>query len=231
MLQHTEHEPVEGAGPSMISTGMAAAQPRKGPSAQTIVLGLVLVGSAAAVFGMRHFGLGPAGAIAASVEIDYKVGEGGAAAQAGYDQVLEALDRSGRPLQITADRITQDPFVLHDLLPDEEVIADGGEIDPGAAAARLLREREAKRQRELRAAFEALELQSVIGGRVPVARIGPHIVRVGDPVGDFFVVESISGRSVVLTTDDGYRFTLGMNENDLGDAMSVTRVPPGGEDD
>ncbi len=202
---------------------LAVATPKRSVSTQAIVLGVVLVVSAGALFGMRHFGLGPAGAMASSVKIDYKMDDKGPNVPEGYDEVLEALDRSSKPLQIDANLLEQDPFVLNDLMPVEIDLDAEDVADYGEAAARLIREREAQRRRDVRAEFSRLTLQSVLGGRVPVARIGSSIVRVGDPLGEFFVVQAIEGRTVVLTTEEGWLYELSMEESELGDQMSVTR--------
>ena len=58
-----------------------------------------------------------------------------------------------------------------------------------------------------------------------MARIGRDIVRVGDPLGEFFTVVEIHGRSVILETDEGWQFTLTMEDTGLGDQMSVTPIP------
>ena len=225
----TDEQPTEPQG-EPAGQSFAAATPKRGVSPQSLVLALVVVGSAGVLFGMRHFGLGPGSAIAADVEIDYKIdGAAAAAVPDGYAHVMDALDRSSRPMQVAAAKLTQDPFVLLDLLPDPEGLDGEFTRDSGENAARLVREREAKRRREVQADFNTLQLQSVLGGRVPVARIGSSIVRAGDPVGESFMVKAISGRSVLLVTEEGWEFTLSMEETGLGGGgMSVTRQ---GEDD
>ena len=202
---------------------LAVATPKRSVSTQAVVLGVVLVVSAGALFGMRHFGLGPAGAIASSVKIDYKMDDDGPNVPEGYADVLDALDRSSKPLQVDANLLEQDPFVLNDLMPVEIDLDADDVADYGEAAARLIREREAQRRRDVQADINRMTLQSVLGGRVPVARIGSSIVRVGDPLGEFFIVQAIEGRTVVLATEEGWIFELSMEENELGDQMSVTR--------
>lgn len=58
-----------------------------------------------------------------------------------------------------------------------------------------------------------LKLHSVVGGRVPVARLGDQTVKVGDVVLELFTVTAIGGRSVALTVD-GETYNLVMDEGE-----------------
>ena len=51
----------------------------------------------------------------------------------------------------------------------------------------------------------------MIGGRVPVAQISGDLVRIGDRIGEYFVVVAIEGRLVRLEAD-GREFTLTLDD-------------------
>jgi len=77
--------------------------------------------------------------------------------------------------------------------------------DPEARRLAELQARLAKVQSE----FNKLELNSVLGGSMPIARISGEAVRVGDKIGDYFTVVAIHGRSVELSAE-GEIYTLFM---------------------
>jgi hypothetical protein len=63
-----------------------------------------------------------------------------------------------------------------------------------------------------------LVLHSVMGGKLPLARINDETVTVGDTVAEYFTVAEIEGRNVTITAD-GEAFTL---------SMQAGNVPPAG---
>ena len=177
-----------------------------------VVAGLILAGSAAAILTMRHFGLGsPAGALAGlTFEYTPILGVGEAP-----KRVLSDLERSRVALQVPQELIDQDPFVLESGVAADVPLDSGPSADAIAHAARtreeqLRLEREEAAREAVRSEFESLHLQGVMGGSVPVARISGQTVRVGSGIGEHFVVESISGREVVLRAGEA-TFTLTMS--------------------
>lgn len=190
----------------MQSPEEAFGMPKSRRTSQAVIVCLLLAGAVTAIFAMRHFGMGPSAALA-GVELEYKPDE-----SARYEspaRILAQLERSRTAVQVPVDHITQDPFELN---PTDT-------SDPEAASREALRLRQqeleaarARRQAEITAAIGKLELQSVMQGRVPVARINGEICRIGSPVGDRFVVETIESRHVTLLDDNGERHKLSLDE-------------------
>ncbi|MCW5774900.1 MAG: hypothetical protein KIS87_00440 [Phycisphaeraceae bacterium] len=179
------------------------ATPKRGPR-RVVVAALVLVGAAAGIFAMRAIGMGPGAALAGLV-LDFKPGSTAGAEVS--PRLLADLERSKRAVQVPAEVIDKDPFRLR---TDAGVpaIADDPEAIARAEAARQAKlleeqrlERE-RRERELQTAFGRFELQGIMGGAMPIARISGKLVRVGDMLEGGFKVTLIEGRRVVLAADD-----------------------------
>ena len=163
-----------------------------------VVAGVLAIGIALLFF-MRQAGMGPRPA-EADVIVDYQFQEKRAAEAVELQQeVLEELNRAGPPVQFETEEIGRNPFRLKAPLQ----ITDGS---PETAA-------ENAGEVRVMDALSRLRLQTVIDGRIPVARISGKTVRVGDRVGELFVAESISGRSVTLRAGDRV-FTLEMNADE-----------------
>jgi hypothetical protein len=184
----------------------AAPKPSQRPR-QAVVGVILTLGAIGAIFAMRQVGMGPAVSFA-DIDIDYK--PNASATGPSPRRVLADLERSRRAIQVPADNITQDPFEL-----SLDRTAEPDEVDPNIAQRaeleRLAQLREA-RTRELDRAIAELDLQSVMGGSVPIARISGKVYKVGMPVGDHFTVASIDGRQVTLAADD-IEFVLTMDNN------------------
>ena len=78
-------------------------------------------------------------------------------------------------------------------------------------ASALANERSVRRKREIVRKYSALDLNSVLLGSTPVARISGNTVRVGDILDGIFRVKSISARTVNLEVD-GKLYTLSLGE-------------------
>lgn len=170
-----------------------------------VVAGLIVAAAFGALFAMRHFGLGPAVSLA-EVAVEYKPENSTDAAASA--KVLADLERSRRAVQVPAEKITKDPFEL--LLNNT---ADEPAVDHDLARrAELERQRLAReaRQRELEDVFNSLQLQSVMLGSVPIARINGQIYKPGMIVAELFVVERIESRQVGLYAD-GQEFVLDLD--------------------
>lgn len=173
--------------------------PRARRKAESFLPLLIVVAvSAAVLYGMRTMG-GMASLDLVEIEIDYPL-DASERATAAHDDVIDELVSSTEVVQVPLESIRMNPFVWKMSPPKAEV--------DSAEQARLEAERIAKEQerleRERRAAFSKLTLNSVMGGRVPVAMISGELVKVGDPVGEHFTVRTIEGRRVVL---DGFETT------------------------
>lgn len=176
----------------------------RGKHSGAMVLGLVLCIAGATLFGMRT--LGNAGKIALlDIKIDYPLD--GVANTSLKDQqlVLQDLRSSTELKQVPLEDVQMNPFEWRGLGPAETQKASAG-VDP----AELSRRAREQRARDIDQAFGRLVLNSIIGGRIPVARISGELVKVGAKVGDYFTVSSIDGRRVVLVADDKqYVMSLG----------------------
>ena len=222
-----EDAPLMPLGVSMLSEGSPGeedpfdATAKRGPR-RVVVAALVLLGAAAGIFAMRAIGMGPGAALAGLV-LDFKPGASGGTEVS--PRLLADLERSKRAVQVPAEVIDKDPFRLR-TEAGTPVVADDPEAQARAEAARQAKleeeqrlERE-RRARELQAAFGRFELQGIMGGTMPIARISGKLVRVGDTLEWGFKVTLIEGRKVVLVAE-GTEFVL-----EFGTPSSQPRTPP-----
>lgn len=199
--------------------GAAAAEESAAPrkrarlSGSTAMVFTGVLAGAGVLAAMRFFGLGPVGALA-KVEVDYQAPDNSKAVAADHARVLSTLERSTAAVaaQTPADKLQKNPFQLVTAQP-----TSGGEapVDDGKRAAELAAKQKAERRQKIDTVLSQLKLHSVVGGRVPVARLGDQTVKVGDTVSDLFTVTAIGGRSVALTVD-GETFNLVMDEGESG---------------
>lgn len=159
-----------------------------------IVVGVLALGVGVLYF-MRQVGGGPTSA-SADVQIDYQFADR-EAAQAVEEQtrVIEGLKRSGEPSQLPAEALGKNPFRLRSGLPigagvetpsDQPVVM---QVDMVA--------------QQIEQSLASLQVQAVIDGRVPIARISGETYREGDRVDDLFDIVEIGGRAVVLESERG----------------------------
>ncbi|MBX3317835.1 MAG: hypothetical protein KF902_13345 [Phycisphaeraceae bacterium] len=211
-----------GGGLLSLATGAQAADqqapgapPAKRVSSQAVVLGAVLAGAAAFLFGMRHMGMGPQLSLA-NLKIEYERVEEGADGAARTARVLKELESAAKPVQIKGEELGRNPFRLTRAAAPTENLSDEGWRERAEADA-LAREAEAARKameaanNALSGEFAKLRLYSIMGGRVPLARLNDETVTVGDVVGNRFTVVSIEGRSVTLEAE-GKQFTLSLED-------------------
>jgi hypothetical protein len=120
-----------------------------------------------------------------------------------HETVISDLKSSADVVQVPPELVQMNPFEWKTQSKDQS-----GDI--AAKEAERLRKAAAARKKEIQTAFSRLTLNSVMGGRIPVAQISGQLVKVGDDVGDYFTVLSIKGRTVILVAgDDKYTLTLG----------------------
>lgn len=191
------------------------APPAKRVSSQAVVLGVVLIGAGALLFGMRQMGMGPKLSLA-NLKIEYERSEEGEAGAVRTASVLKELELAVQPVQIKGEELGRNPFRLTQASAPTEDLSDDSwkERAEAEAAARAAEEA----QRSLEAANNALSgeiaklaLHSILGGRVPLARINDETVTIGDTVGGRFTVVNIEGRVVTLEAE-GKRFTLSLED-------------------
>lgn len=186
-----------------------AAPPRSKVSVQNVMIATLVALSAGSIYTMRKFGMGAgmefdqAPITLASAELDPKT-------VAAFDRVLTELERSNRPVQIPREALGQSLFVEP---VEHEADANDNKNDAQLKAEREEQQRREARQREIEAALKGIAVQSVMGGRRPIATINGQIVKEGDTLYELFTVQSISHGKVVLVVDDSM-FTLRVGQDE-----------------
>lgn len=198
-----------GEAPVLAEGSFGGSAPARRYNLQTIILVVVVAASAGMLYAMRRHGMG-AGFTFQTVKIDYEWDHLSPVNQAQQQRVLDDLARSGQPIKVTVAQLPKNPFVL-DLSVAVPVMDPGHVVDPNAEAARLAEINRKIREREIQNALATVQLQSVMDGRVPIARVNGRFVRVGDTVADVFTVRAIHGRTVELAVDDRV-FAVSMEE-------------------
>lgn len=182
---------------------------------QLVIAACVLAIGGGAIYGMRYIGM-QAGLGENIASIDYASESNTADFANRFESVMKTLDESTISIQLSdTDEFPEAPFSRPTIEKDTYV----EQIDPGLSQEerdQIAQERARERELELRrenVISEALrfKLQGIIGGSRPAARISGMPVRAGMPLGDFFKVTEITGRSVIIEAD-GMRFELAMGE-------------------
>jgi hypothetical protein len=200
--------------------GLSSAKMSRRVSLTNIVLALVLSISAGSLYLMRKEGKG-AGITFQVSKIDYELGNA-TKTNPEHDRILAELAATGAGPRLLAEkRIQKNPFQLETHSPLPPPPDTDLERRRRAEQERLERER---RQQEIRARLHALELNGVMGGSVPLARISGQTVRVGDVVADHFKVTAIhpEDRAVEVVVE-GETYTLQMTETGPKRPMSPRR--------
>lgn len=176
----------------------------RGKYSGVLVLLLVLGIAGATLFGMRS--LGGAGKIGLlDIKIDYPLDAPTNASLKDQQVVLQDLRSSTDLRQVPLEDVQMNPFEWRGLGP-----AEAARTNVGLSPAEIERRARETRLRDIEQAFKRLALHSIIGGRIPVARISGDLVKVGGKVGEYFTVASIDGRRVVLVADgQEYVMSLG----------------------
>lgn len=170
-----------------------------------IVLLIVVVAASGALYAMRSLGKATKLNLV-EIKIDYPVDGATKIATADHVHIMDDLRTSGEVRRVPLEEVQMNPFEWRGL---EVVTAvPGGRIGLSPEEQRLREAQE--RAKAIETAFARLSLNSIIGGRVPVARVSGQMVRVGDTVGEHFRVVHIGGREARLEADGRvYTLTLG----------------------
>ncbi|MBX3359284.1 MAG: general secretion pathway protein GspB [Phycisphaeraceae bacterium] len=188
-------------------------------SSQNLVLFLVLFAASGALFAMRFLGMGPRSALAdPNPAFTYNVDKPSSVMATDHRVVLADLSASRISGQVPPEQVQRNPFKMAGTLAPlntgpAESGPDTAAVDRAAReqAERERKEREAREQKIMRA-LATLQVNSVMTGSVPAARVNGELVRVGDTIEEVFTVKDIHGRGVVLEVD-GKSFTLEVPES------------------
>jgi hypothetical protein len=175
---------------------------------QTLVISLVLVASGAALYVMRRQGMG-AGVNFNPPKIEYTVDNGKRmASDAQQRKVLGDLERSQSGFQTPVEKIQKNPFQLD----SGSAVAHSNDMDPALAKSNALRAEQERQKQQMAVALASVEVNAIMAGSTPLARINGRVVREGDMVADLFMVKAIHDRSVDLEAADGSIHTVSMSE-------------------
>lgn len=188
-------------------TPMVLSVPGRKVNVQTLVVVGVVVASAGLLYAMRLHGMGAGMKFDGLAKIDYDWTKAGQQSETHQKQVLADLARSGQGVEPLVDHLPKNPFSLDLNAPVTQPVAT---TDPNASARRAELERQV-REKELISKLASLQLNSVMEGRVPLARIGTRLYRLGDRVADDFKVVGVHGRTVELEAD-GKVYSLSIEE-------------------
>lgn len=184
---------------------------------QVILAGMVFVIGVGSIYAMRYIGM-QAGIKESVKMVEYTASTTSPDFVQRFDEVMADLEEVS--LSVRFDRSTVLPTAPFTMASSEAVDMNLPVANPDDSSARMARLaqqreqqlREAQQQRiaDYDRAAMGLNLQSILGGSRPVARISGEPVRIGMKVADIFTVESIKGSTVVLSVEDlKYEITLG----------------------
>jgi hypothetical protein len=196
-----------------VDTPLPQTMAKKYRPTQPIVLGILLVASVGSIVAMRRLAGKAIIESESTQQVDY-THTIDPARSAEYDRIMTDLARLEKPMQLDVDLAAAAAFGEK---KQTQLVATGGGEKEGDT---LTRER-TRQKNDLTSKASALVVQSVMGGRHPVARISGETYGVGDRVNDTFVIKEIEGRSVTLEAK-GYLFTLAM------ETVQQKRMPGGG---
>lgn len=178
-----------GEGAEEFDLTMATA-PKKALPLQAIAVGLVLVVGAGALYLMRQQGM--------RAGIDFSNTTIVSAPTTGIqkieneEEILSALN-DPPPEQVPRERVPGNVFKI-------DKLAESSQPSRVPGDSRQLAEE--RRRVEIQSALGKLQVESVMHGRIPIAKISGKLFRAGDKVGDLFILDRIEDRSVFLTVDD-----------------------------
>jgi len=196
--------------PGIPAAPIAAPQSKSKVSGQVVLAGVVFALAGSAIYGMRFMGVNAAFG-GESIKIDYTAEKGLESAKR-FERVMAELDASMSAVQVADGGSLGAASFLRPVEdePDTGAYSEPTGIDDLDRLARLAAERRQleleERTQLIQGELGRLNVQGIIGGRVPAARINGQPVRVGQSLGVFEVVE-ISGKGVIVEAD-GARFEL-----------------------
>lgn len=191
----------------------AASSEKRSPSKQYMIVGFVLAVSAGLLWFMRGQAIGVDVAEGTEVKIDYEVDEKAASSDTVRQrEVLFNLELSEDPVQVPSAEIQKNPFAMATLTgvePEPTTQVADGSSEPEAPRGPTPEE---IREGQLDRLAASLELNTVLRGRVSLARINGKTYRIGDAVESEFILLSIEDRTVTLGAD-GITYILELDSN------------------
>lgn len=189
----------------------APASEQRSPRKQYMIVGFVLAVSAGLLWFMRGQAIGVDLAEGKEVKIEYEVDEKAASNDVKRQrEVMFNLELSEDPVQVPADEIQKNPFAMSTLTGEDEPVEvasnDPKPDKPKGPTPEELREQQLDRL------ASSLSLNTVLKGRVSLARINGKTYRIGDVVESEFILLSIEDRTVSLGAD-GITYMLELDSN------------------
>ncbi|MGD9690600.1 MAG: hypothetical protein AB7K52_13020 [Phycisphaerales bacterium] len=180
---------------------------------------VLLIGSAfistGVLMGMRYIGM-KGGVTGKEVKFDESLVQAAARPKRDYGAVIRDLNASRVTQQVPGEQVKKNPFRLAETM--EGLMPVTETVDPSlmsrAAELEALRKKEQERAAAVTTELRGFKLQTVLGGRPPLARVSGNLVRVGDTLGKFFKVKAIHGRTVDLECD-GRVYEIGISPTDI----------------
>jgi len=180
-------------------------------SRQYVIVAFVVAVSVGLLWFMRGQGLGVDLAEGKEIKIEYEVDETAASNDIERQhKVMFDLELSEDPVQVPADELTKNPFAMsvltgEDEEPVEQVATKQPDKPKGPTPEEL-------REQQLDRLAASLKLNTVLKGRVSLARINGKTYRIGDAVESEFILLSIEDRSVTLGAD-GITYIIELDGN------------------
>ena len=191
---------------------------------QTIIMLIVLTVSAGAIFAMRK--LGTKAGIAMGGEIVQYTPPDSERTKS-YARIMDELSSIQTPLDVALGEFGKSPFMLRNNQAQPLIDPVSAAMPtPEQTAAEDAKRRLEQRKQELRDKASLIVVQSVIDGRVPIARINGEMFRVGDVVSEVFTITGIKERTVTFEAD-GIKFTSVFDVNASGTKSAPMRVGGG----
>ncbi|MEM9372214.1 MAG: hypothetical protein AAGA55_01095 [Planctomycetota bacterium] len=200
--------------PGIPAAPAAAPQSKSKVSGQVVLAGVVLLLAGGAIYGMRFMGLNAAFG-GDDIKVDYTAEKGEETARR-FERVMAELDASMSAVQVAEGGSLGSASFNRPVEeePDAGAYQEPADLNDLDRLARLAEERRLQAARDrmelIQGELSRLNVQGIIGGRVPAARINGQPVRVGQQLGVFEVVE-ISGKGVIVRADGiDYELRIGL---------------------
>lgn len=177
---------------------------------QYVIVGAVVAAGVAVLVFLRQQGVGADLLFADTPKIDYNLDQPvDEQAEARQRKVLDDLAVADGPVQVPGEELENNPFRLAQITQDDEPIADDAPaavkpVKPAGPSPEEIR------LAELDRLFTTLNLNTVIAGRISLARINGQTFRVGDVVAGEFTIKEITADRTVILAADGYEYILEM---------------------